>query len=130
MAHHTTKSAYSNLVERINRFPQGAPSSDLLFKILELLFSEKEAELVSLLPIRPFTADKAAAIWHKSLPHTRKILQDLAEKAILLDVEHHETVLYVLPPPMAGFFEFSMMRVRRDIDQKVLSELLFEYINV
>ena len=130
MAHHTTKSAYSNLVDRINRFPQGAPSSDLLFKILELLFSEKEAELVSLLPIRPFTADKAAAIWQKSLPHTRKILQDLAEKAILLDVEHHETVLYVLPPPMAGFFEFSMMRIRRDIDQKVLSELFFEYINV
>ncbi len=30
---------------------------------------------------------------------------------------------YVLPPPMAGFFEFSMMRVREDIDQKALSEL-------
>ena len=37
---------------------------------------------------------------------------------------------YVLPPPMAGFFEFSLMRVRDDIDQKLLSELFYQYLNV
>ena len=37
---------------------------------------------------------------------------------------------YCLPPPMAGFFEFSLMRVRGDFDQKALSELYFQYINV
>ena len=47
MAHHTTKSGYSNLSDRLNRFPQGAPPSKLLFDILKILFSEKEAELVS-----------------------------------------------------------------------------------
>jgi ferredoxin len=31
---------------------------------------------------------------------------------------------------MAGFFEFSMMRVRGDLDQKHLAELLYEYLNV
>ena len=31
---------------------------------------------------------------------------------------------------MAGFFEFSMMRVRDDIDQKTLSELFYQYISV
>jgi Na+-translocating ferredoxin:NAD+ oxidoreductase RNF subunit RnfB len=31
---------------------------------------------------------------------------------------------------MAGFFEFSMMRVRQDIDQKLLAELLYQYLNV
>ena len=31
---------------------------------------------------------------------------------------------------MAGFFEFSMMRVRGDVDQKRLAELYFEYLNV
>jgi NAD-dependent dihydropyrimidine dehydrogenase PreA subunit len=31
---------------------------------------------------------------------------------------------------MAGFFEFSMMRLRNDLDQKVLSELFYQYINV
>ena len=46
MAHHTIKSGYSNLSDRINRFPQGAPPTELLFSILRMLFSEKEAELV------------------------------------------------------------------------------------
>jgi hypothetical protein len=31
---------------------------------------------------------------------------------------------------MAGFFEFSLMRTRTDIDQKVLSELFYQYLNV
>jgi ferredoxin len=31
---------------------------------------------------------------------------------------------------MAGFFEFSLMRIRNDIDQKILSELFYEYMNV
>ncbi len=31
---------------------------------------------------------------------------------------------------MAGFFEFSMMRVRDDIDQKLLAELFYQYLNV
>lgn len=63
MAHHTIKTSYAKLTDRINRFPQGAPPSELLFKILKILFSEKEAELVSSLPIKPFTAKKASRIW-------------------------------------------------------------------
>ena len=31
---------------------------------------------------------------------------------------------------MIGFFEFSLMRTRGDIDQKYLSELFYQYINV
>jgi ferredoxin len=31
---------------------------------------------------------------------------------------------------MAGFFEFSMMRTRGDIDQKLLSELFYQYMNI
>jgi len=58
MAHHTIKSSYSSLADRLNRFPQGAPPSELLFAILKILFSEREAELVAHLPIKPFTAVK------------------------------------------------------------------------
>ena len=63
MAHRTVKQGYLDLADRINRFPQGAPPSDLLFQILELLFSQREAELVAQLPIRPFTVENAAAVW-------------------------------------------------------------------
>jgi ferredoxin len=130
MAHHTLKTSYSGLVDRINHFPQGAPPSDLLNKILKILFSEKEAHMVSLLPIKPFTAKKASRIWKTDLNTTRKILDTLADRALLIDMEQNGEQEYTLPPPMAGFFEFSMMRVRKDIDQKTLAELFYQYLNV
>jgi len=130
MAHHTLKSSYSRLTDRLNRYPQGAPPSQLLYKILAILFSEKEAELVAQLPIKPFNAQKASQIWKLNLTETRKVLEELASRAILVDLDRNGESIYVLPPPMAGFFEFSLMRTRGDIDQKTLSELYYQYMNV
>jgi Pyruvate/2-oxoacid:ferredoxin oxidoreductase delta subunit len=130
VAHTTLRTSYSDLTDRLNRFPQGAPPSDRLFRILSMLFSEEEAGLVSLMPIKPFTAQKAARIWKKNLLETQKILDELAGRAILVDIEQDGESVYALPPPMAGFFEFSLMRVRDDIDQKALSELFYQYMNV
>ncbi|HEY9089437.1 MAG TPA: 4Fe-4S dicluster domain-containing protein [Anaerolineaceae bacterium] len=130
MAHHTAKSGYEQLTERINRFPQGAPPSKTLHQILSLLFSEKEAELVALLPIKPFNLAQAARAWGRSPAESRAVLDELASRAVLLDAEINGEMVYTLPPPMAGFFEFSMMRVRADVDQKVLAELYYQYLNV
>jgi len=129
MAHQQLKTAYQSLVERINQFPQGAPPSELLYGILKMLFSEKEAELVSMLPIRPFDARKASAVWKMRERQAGEILDGLADRGILLDIEENGNRIYIMPPPMAGFFEFSLMRLRTDIDQKALSELYYQYIN-
>jgi len=132
MAHHNTikNNNYKKLSDRYNRFPQGAVATDLLFGILKILFSEREAGLVSLLPIKPFNSKKAAAIWKIKEPEARKILNDLADKGLLLDTCTEDDIIYSMPPPMAGFFEFSLMRYRNDIDQKSLSELYYQYMNV
>jgi len=130
VAHLTARSSYDRLVDRLNRFPQGAPPSDLLHAILRMLFSEEEAGLVALLPIRPFTVRRAARAWKRPEAETQATLERLADRGILLDVESNGRALYVLPPPMAGFFEFSMMRVRGDLDQKLLAELFYQYLNV
>jgi formate hydrogenlyase subunit 6/NADH:ubiquinone oxidoreductase subunit I len=130
MAHTTARSAYSSLIDRLNRFPQGAPPSDLLYRILRILFTEREASLVASLPIRPFTADTAARAWKTTPDAARGILESLAARALLIDVVGDGETRWVLPPPMAGFFEFSMMRVRGDVDQKALAELFYQYLNV
>ncbi len=127
---HPVSSPYLSLVERLNRFPQGAPESKSLYEILKILFSEQEADLVSRLPIRPFNEITAAKIWDMPLPQARNILQKLAARALLVDVERDGESVYTLPPPMAGFFEFSMMRYRSDVDQKRLGELFHQYCNV
>ena len=131
MAHnHTHGSPYSRLAERLNRFPQGAPESKLLFDILKILMTEKEAGLMAQLPIKPFSARQAAEIWNLSDCEAQKVLDELARRAILVDIEQDGKQIYAVPPPMAGFFEFSLMRVREDIDQKTLSELFHQYITV
>ena len=130
MSHHSSKGGYHSLSQRLNRHPQGAPPSELLFKIFSILMTEAEAALLSLLPIRPFSAAKAARVWQVSEPAARKILEGLASRALLLDLEQDGRTSYLLPPPMAGFFEFSLMRLRVDIDQKELSTLFYRYINV
>ncbi|PKM51441.1 MAG: (Fe-S)-binding protein [Firmicutes bacterium HGW-Firmicutes-7] len=130
MSHIVAKSAYKSLEERINRLPLGAPPSQTLYQILGLLFSEKEASLVAQLPIKPFTIKKASQIWNVSYKEALQVLDTLAGRCILLDMEIDGDKRYLLPPPMAGFLEFSLMRVRNDLDQTLLAELYHQYLNV
>ena len=92
--------------------------------------SEKEASLVSQVPIKPFTARTAARAWKTSLAEAQEALDALASRALLIDAPGRKNLYYVLPPPMAGFFEFSMMRLRGDVDQKLLAQLYYQYITV
>jgi hypothetical protein len=47
MSHITLRQSYKSLSDRLNLFPQGAPPTELLFRILQVLFTEEEAALVA-----------------------------------------------------------------------------------
>jgi ferredoxin len=130
MSHATLRNSYQSLSDRLNLFPQGAPPSELLFRILEVLFTRDEAALVALLPIKPFNIAAAAQVWKKPAAESQKILEALASKGMILDMELRGEQIFALPPPMAGFFEFSMMRIGNGYDQKLLAELFYQYLNV
>lgn len=131
MGHRTVKTGYQQLAQRLNRFPQGAPPTESLFAVLSVLMKEKEAEILSKLPIKPFSVSTAAKALRVQKDEAAKVMENLASRALLVDIVQPDgEMLYVLPPPMAGFFEFSLMRVRSDINQKVLSELFYQYLNV
>ena len=130
MAHLTSRSGYRLLEERLNRFPQGATPSELLDRIFALLFSDEEARRMARLPLRPFSAARAARAWKLGLTEAEGLLDRLASRLLLIDMEIKGERLFVLPPPMVGFFEFALMRTRNDLDQKLLSELYFQYIDV
>jgi len=103
----------------------------VLYAILKMLVSEREAGLIAQLPPKHFTADKVAQIWKMNLVDAQKVLEELANRAVLVDIQDSRgRQVYVLPPPLAGFFEFSMMRIRSDVDQKVLGELYQQYLTV
>ncbi len=75
VSHLVAKDAYKSLEERINKYPQGAPKSETLNEILKLLFSEREADLVSKLPVRPFNSARASKAWKLPLDETEKNLR-------------------------------------------------------
>lgn len=128
MAHLTGRTGYKELIDRYNRFPQGAPESDSLYEILKVMFTEQEAFLVSRLPIKPFSVKQASKIWGKSFEESYDLLEGLAQKALLLDMNDLKEQKYVVPPPMIGFFEFALMRTGGHFDQKLLSELFHQYL--
>lgn len=132
MSHIVGKDAYKSLEERLNKFPQGAPPSETLYKILSMMFTEEEAALVAKLPIKSFNIKDASAIWKLDEVTTAKILENLASKALILDLESEKDgeQKYMMAPPMAGFFEFALMRTGGHLDQKLLSKLLHQYLNV
>ena len=130
MGHLTSKDAYKNLEQRINLFAQGAAPTETLYKILQVLYTEDQARHVAMLPIRPFNLKKAAKVWNCSELQAENLLNQLCEKALIVDSWHNGERRFVLPPPMAGFLEFALMRTRGDIDQKYLAELYYQYMNV
>jgi Na+-translocating ferredoxin:NAD+ oxidoreductase RNF subunit RnfB len=126
---HLTPKTYRHLQRRLDQPAQGAPASETLRRILEVLFTEEDAQVVSLLPINVFTLEEAAKILNKSDTKTRVILDGLADKGLLLDFATGATQAYLMAPTMAGFFEFSLMRLDGRFDKRLLSELYYQYIN-
>jgi Pyruvate/2-oxoacid:ferredoxin oxidoreductase delta subunit len=130
VAHHTAKASYEQLSRRLNKFPVGAPPSELFYDILAMLFTEREARLVSRLPVAPFKAADAARAWATDTPQAERELDRLVERSLLIDTCFEGERRYFLPPPMAGFFEFSMMRTDGRLDKQTLAELFHQYMNV
>lgn len=105
MSHIVGKEAYKSLEDRLNRFPK-AHLLETLYQILSLLFSEEEAKLAALLPVRPFTIKRASKVWGISEYQTQIKLETLCSKGVLLDLTENEQTTYFLPPPMVGFLSF------------------------
>lgn len=129
MGHISTKSAYHKLQNRLDLMWVGGPDHTAFLEILRLLFSEEEAVIASRMPIRFSNLKTIEERTGKNRKYLKPILDGMAEKGLVIDLQRSDDeTYYVLLPTVIGFFEFSMMRVRQDYDQKVLSQLYHEYI--
>ncbi len=129
MGHVAGKQAYLDLQQRLDRMPIGAPAHRALIEILETLFSEEECRVAAAIPLRVASLGQVAR--NAGLPEgrTRTVLEMLATKGLVVDLPRDDRpTLYYLNPAIIGFFEFSMMRVRADIDQAKVARLMWEYL--
>lgn len=118
---------YRALAERLNRYPVGAPVNETLLSILHRLYTETEAMVGSKLPLQPLTLEKIADLTGMGRTELQKLLEDMSLKGLILDMPRRDGVYYMLAPMVVGFFEYTFMRVREDINMRELAELFEIY---
>jgi Pyruvate/2-oxoacid:ferredoxin oxidoreductase delta subunit len=100
-------------------------------EILEILYTPEEADLASRIPVAPTGLDGIARRLNLAPAALKPRLDALCDRGLVLDLVHPKTgdTKYVLAPPMAGFFEFSMMRANDSIPKKRMAEALDAYVH-
>jgi Pyruvate/2-oxoacid:ferredoxin oxidoreductase delta subunit len=126
---HSKDQVYRALAERLNREPVGAPINDTLMAILQRLYTESEAMIGSKFPLVPMKAEQIAVITGISSEQLKPILDSMATKGLLIDFPRRDTSFYMLTPMVVGFFEYTFMRVRDEIDMRDLAELFNSYFH-
>ncbi|KJR97374.1 MAG: (Fe-S)-binding protein [Peptococcaceae bacterium BRH_c4a] len=118
---------YRALAERLNKHPVGAPVNEILMDILFRLYTESEALVGSKFPLLPMTLDKIAGITGIREEELKQILNGMADKGLVMDIPRKESIYYMLAPMVVGFFEYTFMRVNKDVNLKELAELFEKY---
>ncbi|MEW6364941.1 MAG: 4Fe-4S dicluster domain-containing protein [Acidobacteriota bacterium] len=97
--------------------------------ILEILYTAEDAELASRLPVIPSRIEAIAARTGMDPAVLKPRLDAMCEKGIVMDLVNPRTgkAVYLLSPPVVGFFELSMMRAHDTIPKKRMAEAMDAY---
>jgi Fe-S-cluster-containing hydrogenase component 2 len=125
---HNGKSGLVPLIDRLNKYPIGLVDSAKLRQILGLLFSEEEAFVASRFPLAEATLPELVKRTKIPAERLAAILDQMAEKGLVMDMPCAGTTYYLLMPGLIGFFEFTFMKQRADLPLVELARLMREYL--
>ncbi len=129
MGHHLEgKSSIVPLIDRLNKYPIGLPDSDKLRRILAILFSEEEAYVASRFPLTEATLPELVRATGWDSIRLKTILEEMAEKGLVMDSTYGGKTFYLLLPGLIGFFELTFMKQRNDLPVVELAQLMTEYL--
>lgn len=115
---------YRDLIERLNHYPVGAPRTEEMFEILNILYTKEEAAVGAKFPLGPATLAELTKKTGIPEPQLNEILEGMALKGVVLDFTPKDTRFFLLAPTIFGFFEFSFMRLNSDLPRGRLAELM------
>jgi len=119
---------YRLLQQRLDREVTGAPDSPVFMKILRLLFSPDEADLARRLPSTPTALEDLSGKLDMPQDQLCDKLTDMAQRGLVIDIEHNGKRYFALAPVVIGFFEFTFMRTRDEMPMAELARLFEEYM--
>jgi ferredoxin len=120
---------YRLLQQRLDHNIIGAPESPTFTKILKLLFSPEEAEFARRIPSQPTSLDVLSRKLDTPADKLDEKMTEMAQRGLVVDLEHNGQRYFSLPPVVIGFFEFTFMRTRDDLPMAELARLFDEYFN-
>jgi H+/Na+-translocating ferredoxin:NAD+ oxidoreductase subunit B len=118
---------YERLREILDASPTGAPQSKVFDEILRILFTPEEAALVVHMTLFPKPLQAIASDAGKSDDEAEKMLEAMADKAVIFSREKDGKRLYGLLPTIPGLFEFPLMKGAVSPALKSLGKLWDEY---
>lgn len=120
------KELYQQLGNHINHTQTHLPKTDHSQQIFKMLFTPEEAELAIQLPVKPVKLSTLARRLKRNEDELFKQLDRMADRGLVFDIVRRDNGkrYYMLAPPIVGFMEMSFMRIRDDIPQKELAELV------
>ena len=75
----------------------------------------------------PMKIEQIADIVGISREQLKPILDNMANKGLVMDFPRRETSYYMLAPMVIGFFEYTFMRVRDEVNMRDLAQLFHSY---
>jgi len=129
MSHDPTAPEYRAFQDRVEKGAIGLPDHPAIRGMLAELFSPEECRVASVMPMKLSSTKRIASLAGLTVERTQEIVDTLVRRGLIVDLERPDgRVVYFLNPPVVGFFEFSMMRVRTDIDQDKVSRQMWDYL--
>jgi Pyruvate/2-oxoacid:ferredoxin oxidoreductase delta subunit len=109
-----SEDVYERLRQKINKWPIKAPKSKSMLKLLSVVYSPEEAELVSSAFDTPFidakTVEQVAKETGKDVGYVKTVFERLADKGGLFEFTNRkdDNTYYSMVPYAVGLFEFHL----------------------
>ena len=128
MGHIIAKDAYRRLGAALDGSTVRMPWSESLNDLLRSLYTPEEADLVARMPRRPSPIERVAAVTGEDAARLRPRLEAMCAKGLVCDLWEDGRYLYMASPFVIGFFEFTMMRTRGELDHDQWADLFHRYM--
>lgn len=128
MGHLVGKDIYRQLGTKLDGTTVRMPLNPALHDMLRALYTPEEADLIVRLPWRPSSIPRLIKLLDIPRACLEKKLDSLCRKGLVCDIWEGGEYLYMISPFVIGFFEFSMMRTRGELEPKKWAELFQAYM--
>jgi len=123
------KKVYDPLIDAINNVSTVIKFSkiDEIYSMLELMFSQEQAEVGSNMQPGPQTSEHIAEITGKSVDEVTRVLESMADNGTVYSSGKGESPTYALLPLLPGSWEIQLMKGEIDEKSRKLAQSFKDY---